>query len=53
MNSVRHLVGGSGHRHLALFHRLEQCRLHLGGRAVDLVGQNDIGEDRPGLETKK
>ena len=35
-----------------LLHRLEQRRLDLGGRAVDLVGQDHVGEDRAllGLE---
>ena len=28
--------------HLALLHRLEQRALHLGRRAVDLVGQDDV-----------
>ena len=30
----------------ALLHRLEQRALHLGGGAVDLVGEDDVGEDR-------
>jgi len=34
-------------RHLALGHHLEQRRLHLGRGPVDLVGQHDVGEDRP------
>ena len=38
----RHAVG----RDLALLHRLEQRRLRLGRRAVDLVGQHDVREDR-------
>jgi hypothetical protein len=33
-------------RHLALLHRFEQRALDLGGGAVDLVGQDDVGEDR-------
>jgi hypothetical protein len=33
-------------RDLMLLHRLEQRRLDLGRRAVDLVGQHDVGEDR-------
>ena len=33
-------------RHLALLHHLEQRRLHLGGRAVDLVGEQEVAEDR-------
>ena len=32
---------------LALLHRLEQRALHLGGRTVDLVGQDEVGEHRP------
>ncbi len=32
---------------LTLLHRLEQRRLGLRGRAVDLVGEQDVGEDRP------
>ena len=35
---------------LAFAHRFEQRRLHLRGRAVDLVGEQDRMEDRPGLE---
>jgi hypothetical protein len=31
---------------LALLHGLEQRRLHLGRRAVDLVGQHRVAEDR-------
>src|SRR6266566_2046874 len=33
-------------RHLALLHDLEQRALHLRRRAVDLVGQQEIGEHR-------
>ena len=29
-----------------LLHRLEQRGLGLGGRAIDLVGEHEIGEDR-------
>ena len=36
--------------HLPLLHRLEQGGLRLGRRAVDLVGQDDVGEDRPPQE---
>ena len=39
---VRHAGGG----HLVLGHRLEQRRLHLGRRAVDLVDQHQRVEDR-------
>jgi hypothetical protein len=34
-------------RDLALLHRLEQRALHLRRGAVDLVRQDDVGEDRP------
>ena len=37
-------------RHLVLLHRLEQRRLRLRRGAVDLVDQQDVGEDRPGPE---
>jgi hypothetical protein len=36
-----------GDRHLALLHHLQQRALHLGRGAVDLVGQQQVGEDRP------
>ena len=37
---------------LALLHRLEQRGLHLGRGAVDLVGEEDVAEDRAGLEAE-
>ena len=43
---VRHPVGGD----LALLHGLEERRLGLRRRPVDLVGEDDVGEDRSGLE---
>jgi len=38
--------------HLFLLHGFQQGRLHLGGRPVDFVGQEHVGEDGPlaGLE---
>ena len=33
-------------RHLTLLHRFEQRRLHFRGRAIDFVGEHDVGEDR-------
>ena len=33
--------------HFALLHGLQQRGLGLGRRAVDFVGQQDVGEDRP------
>ena len=62
---VLHRVGGRQHverarqpvglaldGHLALLHRLEQRGLGLGRRAVDLVGQQQPGEDRPRPEVE-
>ena len=43
---VRRAVDGD----VALGHRLEQRRLRLRRRAVDLVGEEDVGEDRAGPE---
>jgi len=40
-------VGLVADRHLPLLHRLEEGALHLGGGAVDLVGEDDLREDRP------
>ena len=39
-------------RHLLLLHRLQQRRLRLGRRPVDLVRQQQVGEDRSGLEAE-
>ncbi len=39
-------------RDLAFVHGLEQRRLGLGSGAVDLVGQQDVGENRSALELK-
>ena len=47
-----HLVGPPQHGDRALLHGFEQSRLGLGGSAVDLVGQHDVGEDRAGLKTE-
>ena len=43
-------VAVAGDRDLVLLHRLEQRRLGLGRRAVDLVGEHEVGEDRARLE---
>jgi hypothetical protein len=42
-------VGAVADRDLALLHRLEQRALHLGRSAVDLVGQDEVREDRAEL----
>ena len=39
-------IGPPGGGDVILLHRLEQRRLRLGRRAVDLVGQDDLREDR-------
>jgi hypothetical protein len=39
-------------RHLVLLHRLQEGRLGLGRRAVDLVGQNHVGKDRSRQEAE-
>ena len=43
-------MGRAVHRHLALFHRLQQGGLGLGRGTVDLVRQDDLAHDRAGLE---
>ena len=43
-------VGLGVDRDLTLLHAFEQRRLRLGGGAVDLVPQHDVGEDRAGPE---
>ena len=37
-------------RHLVLLHGFEQRRLRLRRRAIDFVGQNDVGENRSANE---
>ena len=45
---LRQRIGNPVDRDAPFFHRLEQRRLRLRGRAVDLVGEHDVGDDRPG-----
>ena len=45
----RHVVRVVADRDLALLHHLEQRRLHLGGRAVDLVREQEVAEHRAEL----
>ena len=45
-------AGDAGHGGLLLLHGLQQGALGLGRGAVDLVGQDDVGEDRAGLEAE-
>jgi hypothetical protein len=39
-------------RHFAFLHRFEHGALRLGGGAIDLVGQQQVGEDRPLLHAE-
>ena len=41
----RELKGLIAYSDLAFLHGLEQRRLHLGGGAVDFIGQDEVGED--------
>ena len=43
---IGHLEGLAPDGHLVLLHHFEQRALHLGRGAVDLVGQQQVGEDR-------
>ena len=43
-------IAAAGDRDLVLLHRLEQARLGLRGGPVDLVGEDEVGEDGAGLE---
>jgi len=45
-------MAGAAHGHLSFLHRFEKSRLGLGGSAIDLVRQNNIGEDRAVDEPK-
>ena len=47
---IGHRVGRAVDRRLALLHALEQGRLGLRRRPVDLVGEDDLGHDRAGPE---
>ena len=49
---VGHVVGDAADRDVALGHHLEQRRLHLRRRTVDLVGEHDVGEDRAELDVE-
>ena len=49
-NGAGMLVGDAVHRHLPLLHALEERRLGLGRRPVDLVGEHDLAHDRAGPE---
>ena len=44
---IRQAIRLVADRDLALLHRFEKGRLHLGGRAVDFVREKDVREDGP------
>ncbi len=46
---IRHRVALPAEGDLPLCHHFEQRRLHLCRRPVDLIGQHEVGEDRPEL----
>ncbi len=47
---MRQFARGAHQRDGSFLHGFEKCRLGLGRRAIDFVGQQNIGEDRAGLE---
>jgi len=49
----RGVVGDPVDGDVALLHDFEQRRLRLRRRAVDLVGQHDVVEDRTGVELER
>ena len=50
---VRHLVGHAADGDLLFGHHFEQRRLHLGGGAVDLVGEQEVDEHRAELDVER
>ena len=42
-----HLVGLASDGYLPFLHHLQQGALHLGRGAIDLIGQQQVGENRP------
>ena len=46
----RQRIGRARHGDAALLHAFEQRRLRLRRRAIHLVGEEDVAEDRPALE---
>ena len=50
---LRQVVRRPGRGHGVLLHRLEERSLRLRWGAVDLVGENDVAEDRPLHEAER
>ena len=46
------LVAVAAHRHRSFLHRFQQRGLGLGGGAIDLVGEHQVGEQWSLLETE-
>jgi hypothetical protein len=46
VEGTRHVMADAGHGDVMLLHGLEQRGLSLGAGAVDLVGHQELGEDR-------
>ncbi len=49
---VGHRISDAADGNVAFGHGLQQGGLHLGRRPVDLVGQDQVGEDRPELDVE-
>lgn len=45
-------MGFSINADLLLLHDFQECRLSLGGRTINFVGQEDVGEHGPLIETE-
>ena len=50
LERIRHAMGGAIDRDRALLHHLEERGLRLRGGAVDLVGEEEVGEDGAATE---
>ena len=45
-NGLLERIGLAADRDLSFLHGFEQCALHFGGGAIDLIGKDQVGEDR-------
>src|SRR5262249_54207020 len=48
--AIAQAMGRAVERDASLLHRLEQCSLCLRRRAIDLVGEEKLAEDRPAVD---
>ena len=53
MERRRQVVARAGHRHMIFLHRLQERRLRARAGAVDFVGHQKLGEDRPRNEPER